>query len=859
MPSNAETQVQNGIDMATKLSHMQGMGPKSAAMKEGGVAKPKSAEKDENGVESPQKIALVPFEADPVHQYDGDGNASCARERSVQDDFQLAVQQTLADHVKEVEDQGDSHGQPRDTGAGEGNGDLENGAKKEEATGSGGIQESASFAEHPLQSAVTSFDMALGELNQLVHLVDLARAGEFMALERVTPSDEDQARAMSDQTARPGDGVPPEALPSLVTMKRSQLKGAAEQLRERAKRLRETTRVQLVFQQGVVHLRKSWRIVAPNHGKVNVPLQVGEPLSVDCSFGSAGGKSVPFTAAAGTRHRHPWLFQLTCGEGGRLEAQPSNTQGLKAFEVQLVSVQTGMCEHSLRASFPARSDRCRRMDAAEGYCGKPPPASNGGAELKLERRSEVLMDDLEQHISRLQHSVFWEEVFETLKAEALVDGKDGWLVHQDARCGSDVVRPRTGTPAMGPEVVGRIESGAKRRLVGLSSRGMTSTRNARARVAHVLDDEVMVEMDSHSLLGYRLVSGESPASGWSGRPGSGVPAKGGTYPEDDKSKGPTMTQSASLCQLALLYCGSLIREQQRTQEVAGRVVSSKSPVSREVGAWISAESGGSTTGGATAGGRLSAASTWKSVGRVLLHHLFRSEVVQGLANVSRSMQKIGLPLAVRWTHLEETYRTSALTLTVGHCFHFRASLDDGCGILVSALPGLQNHADQRSVELQSAQDLEHFLLREVCRQIVLTFGDITASWTSGVMSEGAACFRVELEPAAIYLLPGRKAEESGTKPTEELRGSGCEARVYVQGAGVQIACSSWSTSGCTPNGQGPRNEGKAGFLTDTPGRPSETLSTTAATVEVNVAEWDRLDGRDLFQKFSSLLGILYPL
>lgn len=77
MPSNVKTQVQNGIDMATKLSHVQG--PKSADMSEGGVAKPKSAEKDENGVESPQKIALVPFVADPVHQYDGDGNASCAR------------------------------------------------------------------------------------------------------------------------------------------------------------------------------------------------------------------------------------------------------------------------------------------------------------------------------------------------------------------------------------------------------------------------------------------------------------------------------------------------------------------------------------------------------------------------------------------------------------------------------------------------------------------------------------------------------------------------------------------------------------------------------------------------------------
>lgn len=68
--------------------------------------------------------------------------------------------------------------------------------------------------------------------------------------------------------ARPGDGVPREALPTMVNLKRSQLKGAAEQLRKRAKRLRETTKVQKVFQQGVMHLRKSWRIVAPNHGKV---------------------------------------------------------------------------------------------------------------------------------------------------------------------------------------------------------------------------------------------------------------------------------------------------------------------------------------------------------------------------------------------------------------------------------------------------------------------------------------------------------------------------------------------------------------------------------------------------------------
>lgn len=62
--------------------------------------------------------------------------------------------------------------------------------------------------------------------------------------------------------------VPRETLSTMVNLKKRQLKGAAEQLRARAKRSRETMQVQLAFQQGVLHLRKNWRIVAPNHGKV---------------------------------------------------------------------------------------------------------------------------------------------------------------------------------------------------------------------------------------------------------------------------------------------------------------------------------------------------------------------------------------------------------------------------------------------------------------------------------------------------------------------------------------------------------------------------------------------------------------
>lgn len=159
------------------------------------------------------------------------------------------------------------------------------------------------------------------------------------------------------------------------------------------------------------------------------------------------------------------------------------------------------------------------------------------------------------------------------------------------------------------------------------------------------------------------------------------------------------------------------------------------------------------------------------------------QVVRSLAGVSRSLMRIGLPLAVRWTHAEATYPASALSLTLGHCFHFRASLDDGCGIVVSALPGLHNHADQRSVELQTARDLREFLLGEVCRQVVLTFGDIVASWTSGIQ-QGGACFRIELVPAVIYLLPARGAKggPKGSVASEESR-SGLEVHVCADEVG----------------------------------------------------------------------------
>lgn len=132
----------------------------------------------------------------------------------------MAVQSLGVGHADEDAPQEEAVGgqdrQPPDSGVSDKNDGIEGDGSRtaggrtagskaagSETASSGATKEAASTPpEHPLQKAITSFDMALGELNQLVHLVDLARAGEFMVLERVTPTEEDQAREMPNQSVR---------------------------------------------------------------------------------------------------------------------------------------------------------------------------------------------------------------------------------------------------------------------------------------------------------------------------------------------------------------------------------------------------------------------------------------------------------------------------------------------------------------------------------------------------------------------------------------------------------------------------------------------------------------------------------
>lgn len=122
-----------------------------------------------------------------------------------------------------------------------------------------------------------------------------------------------------------------------------------------------------------------------------------------------------------------------------------------------------------------------------------------------------------------------------------------------------------------------------------------------------------------------------------------------------------------------------------------------------------------------------------------------------MAETSRCLRHIGLPTTVRWTHLEATCPESTIGFTLGACFHFRARLDDKSKVVVNALPGLENNALHRCLELPSALEFQRFLLSEVCRQIVLTFGDMAAART-GRTYPARSYFKVHLVPTMIVLL-----------------------------------------------------------------------------------------------------------
>ncbi|GMF09637.1 unnamed protein product [Phytophthora lilii] len=121
------------------------------------------------------------------------------------------------------------------------------------------------------RSMVTELQAAVAELHQLINSIDLIRRRDFL----------EEMRCIRENTAPKR-----EELEHLVEAKSAQVKESGTILLDGVEALAKTVEKESVFFQGITHMLRKWKICAPIHGNIPKPFRAGEPLAVDCSYGS---------------------------------------------------------------------------------------------------------------------------------------------------------------------------------------------------------------------------------------------------------------------------------------------------------------------------------------------------------------------------------------------------------------------------------------------------------------------------------------------------------------------------------------------------------------------------------------------
>ncbi|POM72368.1 Hypothetical protein PHPALM_10923, partial [Phytophthora palmivora] len=127
---------------------------------------------------------------------------------------------------------------------------------------------------------VAELQAAVAELHQLINSIDLIRRRDFL----------EEMRCIRENTAPKR-----EELEQLVEAKSAQVKESGTILLDGVEALAKTVETESVFFHGITQMLRKWKICAPIHGNIPKPFRAGEPLAVDCSYGSAGSTFVPQT------------------------------------------------------------------------------------------------------------------------------------------------------------------------------------------------------------------------------------------------------------------------------------------------------------------------------------------------------------------------------------------------------------------------------------------------------------------------------------------------------------------------------------------------------------------------------------
>ncbi|KAG1697538.1 hypothetical protein DVH05_015981 [Phytophthora capsici] len=231
---------------------------------------------------------------------------------------------------------------------------------------------------------VAELQAAVAELHQLINSIDLIRRRVFL----------EEMRCIRENTAPKR-----EELEQLVEAKAAQVKESGTILLDGVEALAKTVEKESVFFQGITQMLRKWKVCAPIHGNIPKPFRAGEPLAVDCSYGSAGSIFAPQTRS---------IADLAYAELSRTEKGLVRVKTPEDFLARTIQVKLEAKDTGKTGQYTLASPALIHMSKAEMD--------------KLEDTPEDLKILEERNVSILkavQFSVFCEELFYTLMKEAL--------------------------------------------------------------------------------------------------------------------------------------------------------------------------------------------------------------------------------------------------------------------------------------------------------------------------------------------------------------------------------------------------------------------------------------------------------
>ncbi|ETI38341.1 hypothetical protein F441_15775 [Phytophthora nicotianae CJ01A1] len=552
---------------------------------------------------------------------------------------------------------------------------------------------------------VAELQAAVAELHQLINSIDLIRRRDFL----------EEMRCIRENTAPKR-----EELEHLVEAKHAQVKESGTILLDGVEALAKTVEKESVFFQGITQMLRKWKICAPIHGNIPKPFRAGEPLAVDCSYGSAGSFFVPQTRS---------IADLAYAELSRTEKGLVRVKTPEDFLARTIQIKLEAKDTGKEGTFTLPSPHLIHMTKAEMD--------------KLEDTPEDLKTLEERNVSILkavQFSVFCEELFYTLMKEALQNTSkwtdtayniSNYAVKKHGRDNSSSDTYISVMQVLDDEIQLRVNERYHLTIKLVDVKSLSKNKDVSTEEKKTNEEASSGDQDAVDVKEEPVEDAPLPTSS----PGKPRRASSISYSTPADSDEAFLTQT---CRYTLLLLQQEIRTRHGRKDISRALLYTGLDISTTAGGGVNSSTGAGAAGmgpASEADKHDNTPGTLATVLTVLAHNLLKNEVARYLDEVSSvlAFQKLqtsasgrvlddGLlqPIcdSVRGVYVGPRWKTCAFDSTLS-AFDLNIGKNFSTEVLISGARILLQTGIASQREVSGVEGLREFVETTVCSQVAL--------------------------------------------------------------------------------------------------------------------------------------------